>query len=463
MKALLFLAFIAICTTSVGQDSLTASLKENYLTSVATKLKKADYRMTSATRITIRKFQRLEKKILKKLETYDSAMSKQYSDEIVSFYANLNKKILNGAFSKHDQEYSPYYDTVRTSVRYAFKDTTATKRNEKSKRIIESFCSRVNLNTQISKELAGRKLLLVERFKKHDFVSSLSAINKKLYYHKLKLDELKRNTNIKKKIEDKFLSVIRNDQHFKDFFKQNSVISQLYSFTPVDAQILSSNLQSKEVIQKAISSAISSLGKSPAEFLETKLNAANEELSKLIDKSRSLNLESGRDTDIPSFKPNTQKSKSVLKRFEYGVSIDMKKNGIFPVTSDIGLSFGYKLNDKSVVGLGSSYKVGLGQSIEKIKITYEGISLRSFLDIKLKGTFWITGGYEQNYNESFQNIYQLNDVSAWQQSGLIGLSKKSLIGKHKGIKFQLLYDFLARNQMPRAATFKYRITYNFSR
>lgn len=85
----------------------------------------------------------------------------------------------------------------------------------------------------------------------------------------------------------------------------------------------------------------------------------------------------------------------------------MKSRSILPGGADIGLSIGYKLNNHSVVGFGTSYKAGLG-SIEKIKVSHEGIGLRSFMDWKLKKQFFVSGGFEMNYNSSFKNIVDVS-------------------------------------------------------
>jgi hypothetical protein len=53
----------------------------------------------------------------------------------------------------------------------------------------------------------------------------------------------------------------------------------------------------------------------------------------------------------------------------------------------LGLSVGYKLNDKSIIGIGASYKIGWGSSWKNISITNQGVGLRSFIDWQLKGAF----------------------------------------------------------------------------
>ena len=88
-------------------------------------------------------------------------------------------------------------------------------------------------------------------------------------------------------------------------------------------------------------------------------------------------------------------------------------------------------------------------------------SANPVIDWKIKGSFWISGGYEQNYKEAFKSIDQLRDYSAWQTSGLIGISKvvsvKSKI--FKKTKVQLLWDFLSYQQIPQSQPFVFRIGY----
>ena len=134
-----------------------------------------------------------------------------------------------------------------------------------------------------------------------------------------------------------------------------------------------------------------------------------------------------------------------------------------PAASDFGLSMGYKLNDRSTIGVGASYRMGWGRDIRHIKISHQGVGARTFIDWKLKGSFWLTGGYEMNYRSEFRNIEVLNKLSAWQTSGLIGLSKMvSLKTKlFKKTKAQLLWDFLSYSQRPQPQSLIFRIGYNF--
>jgi hypothetical protein len=128
----------------------------------------------------------------------------------------------------------------------------------------------------------------------------------------------------------------------------------------------------------------------------------------------------------------------------------------------MGLSIGYRLNSRGTVGIGGSYKLGWGQSINHMKLSSQGASLRSFLDFQLKKSFYLSGGYELNYQQAFTSLSQLSAVSDWTRSGLVGISKiVSLKGRLlKKTKVQLLWDFLSYSQLPKTNPFKFRVGYD---
>jgi hypothetical protein len=131
--------------------------------------------------------------------------------------------------------------------------------------------------------------------------------------------------------------------------------------------------------------------------------------------------------------------------------------------SDLGLSVGYKLSNKSTVGVGASYKLGWGNGIQHIAFSSQGAGLRSFLEIELKKSFSATGGLEYNYTTPFSSYQQLRQWNDWTKSGLIGISKTVSMKSRvfKKTKLQLLWDFLSYQQVPRTQPILFRIGYNF--
>ncbi|MEJ7769704.1 MAG: hypothetical protein WKF89_17930, partial [Chitinophagaceae bacterium] len=183
------------------------------------------------------------------------------------------------------------------------------------------------------------------------------------------------------------------------------------------------------------------------------LNQLKDKISQLVGTTRDL--------EIPDFKPNNQKVKQWKNRLELGTNLQtVKSNRFFPSTSDIGISIGYKLNDKSIIGIGGSYKMGWGKDIRHIIITHEGMGIRSFIDYKIKGNIWLTGGGEMNYKSEFDNFEVLNNYSAWQTSALVGISKKYKVSNKMKGNAQLMYDLLWKEQVPRTQPVLFRVGYH---
>jgi len=161
---------------------------------------------------------------------------------------------------------------------------------------------------------------------------------------------------------------------------------------------------------------------------------------------------------MPDFTPNQQKTKSFLQRLEYGLNMQTSGTTNFlPATLDIAPTVGYRFSQNFSAGIGGGYKIGLGRGWNHISLSHQGVSLRSYADARLKGSIWLSGGFEYQYLSAFENLRQIKNLDTWQHSALLGLSKKLKVGKKKESKIQLLYDFLAGQQTPKGQTFKFRI------
>jgi hypothetical protein len=246
--------------------------------------------------------------------------------------------------------------------------------------------------------------------------------------------------------------------------KENSQLASLFGLpenygTPASL----AGLQTRASVQGMIQQRIAAGGPNALAQVQQNLQNAQAQLSQLKDKllkSSGLQGMSG-DVDMPNFKPNTQKTKSLLKRISYGVNVQFEKNNsLMPSMSDLAGTLGYRLNANSEAGIGISYKLGLG-SIQHIRFSSQGIGFRSYLDWKIRKQFYATGGYEINYNSGFKSVQQLKNEDLWQRSALAGISKKYQISKKLKGNLQLLYDFLAYKHKPVSQPFLFRIGYNF--
>jgi hypothetical protein len=197
--------------------------------------------------------------------------------------------------------------------------------------------------------------------------------------------------------------------------------------------------------------------------LQSNLQNAESQLDGYKSKLSSLGSGNG-DLDMPNFKPNDQKTKTFLKRFEYGVDFQTTHtNYYFPMVTDFGGSLGYKLGHNNSIGIGASYKLGWGNGIQHIAFSNQGVGLRSFLQIHIKSSFSATGGVEYNYTTPFASFQNLRQIQDWTKSGLIGVTKTVSLKNRvfKKTSVSLLWDFLSYQQVPQTQAFLFRVGYTF--
>jgi hypothetical protein len=148
----------------------------------------------------------------------------------------------------------------------------------------------------------------------------------------------------------------------------------------------------------------------------------------------------------------------------YGVDFQTTQSTYyFPAMTTVGLTLGYKLGKGNDFGVGAAMKIGWGTGFNHIAVTGQGVGLRSFVDIALKGSFSATGGFEYNYTAPFTEYQQLRQIQYWTKSALIGISKsvstKSALLKQT--KLSLLWDFLSYENVPQTQPLIFRVGYNF--
>lgn len=416
--------------------------------------------------------QKQEAKLQKKLAKKDSISAKNLFGNIKEKYSSVAQKIkapTGNINATSLNEYLPGLDSLQTAFNFLGKTgmKISSVPTDKLKQIqavsaqLKGLQSQLQIAGDIKKFIKERKQLLKEQLDRFAMADQLKQVNKQVYYYQQQINEYKALINDPKKLEQKALGLIRKTPAFRDFFARNSFLAQLFpkpsSYGTPDALI---GLQTRSSVQQQLTQRLGSAGANPQQYLQQQVSQAQNELNSLKDKVNKLGGGNS-DLAIPDFKPNNQKTKSFWKRIEYGLSIQSQEtNALLPVTSDIALTAGYKLNDKSTIGIGAAYKLGWGRNISNIRLTSQGLSLRTYLDIMIKGSIWISGGYEENYQHEFTRLDQLKDMNAWQHSGLIGLTKKYKIGKNNG-NLQLLWDFLSYQQVPRTQALKFRIGYGF--
>ncbi|OQP46227.1 hypothetical protein A4H97_31180 [Niastella yeongjuensis] len=492
-KILLLIPFLCLsllfCNSSQAQEKEPVvdkiiNFPTTFFSKVQSKYSSLEDRLTKQTEKYLERLKKKEKKMKRKLAKTDSAKAEQTFGNIDEQYdkmiAGINKDSL--PVKRGSGTYMPMVDSVKTSLAFLQQNSGVLSQSKEVQDKVKGSLSQVN-ELQGKLQQADQVKAFIQQ-RKQQIKGSLSQITnlpkgltdefagfqKEAYYYSAQLKEYKDMLNDPDKMVQKGLSLLNKLPAFSSFMKQNSELASLFRLpdnygTPQSL----AGLQTRSQVQQQIQNQIASGGPNAQQMVQQNLQAAQSQLNTLKDKLNKLGGSGSGDMEIPDFKPNNQRTKSFWQRLEYGTNLQTAKNNFFPVTTDVGLSVGYKLNDKNTIGVGASYKMGWGQDIKHIKITNQGMGLRSYIDVKLKGSFYLSGGLEYNYQPigsdslNTNTVMHWNEISSWSKSGLIGISKiVSVKSKFfKKTKLQLLFDFLSYQQVPRTQPIKFRVGYNF--
>jgi len=421
------------------------------------------------------RMQSKENKLQRKVQGIDSTKAQElFTTDVTQRYTELQTKLTTTTDKLNRfplKEYVPGLDSVQTSLSFLLQNPNLS--GDKIQELqslstkLQELQGKLQTANDIQTFVREREALLKEQLMNTGLAKQLTGINKDVYYYQTRLAEYKEVLNDKEKLKDQLLATVRTLPAFQSFWQRNSYLAALFPMpagygTP---QALA-GLQTRASIQNLIAQRVGNgggTGVNPQQYFQQQVDAAQAQLSQLKDKLNKLGTNSGSsDMTMPDFKPNEEKTKSFLQRLEYGFNIQSAPSSyIIPTTTDFALTLGYKLSERKKLGIGASYKMGWGSSLKDIQISSQGIGLRSYVDVKAKGSIWVTGGFEYNYLSAFTNVQDLqNNIDIWQRSALLGLSKKYKIGKKEG-NMQLLYDFLHNQQTPPSQALKFRVGYTF--
>lgn len=425
---------------------------------------KIDQKLSQKTDRLIQQCEKQERRLYKKLlNTKDSVIARKKLSELDKEYSLL-KQGLKDDSSALTGPYIPSLDSLGIALQCKPGELGNKMALEKLNGLKQQFSQ----SDRIRKIIQERKQKLKDLCGNSLPSKYWKQLNKQVYYYNQQLKEYQGLLNDPDKLLRKGLAVLRDSKMFQEFFRKNSQLASLFLMPrdPNDPNYINSlqGLQTRSQVNAIVQQQIHSSGAMGQQVFHQNILAAQNKMNELKIKLGN-SFQRNSDEIMPEgFRPNTQKTKKFFNRFEFGTNIQTQKNtSYFPTTSELGLSLGFKLNDRSTVGLGTSFKLGLGNGWQQLNFSAEGIGLRSFIDLKLKGSIWISGGLEYNYLSRIRNIQALQLFSAWQKAGLIGISRSIPLKTKffKNSKLQLLWDFLSYQQIPRTQALICRINYNF--
>ena len=481
MRYLIAILCIALNVVVYGQttehDSAdTMQSRVNTLTSIPGKSLEyieKKYRRLGATiqkqnEKVLQRMQEKEAKIRKKLAVTDSLKAAALFGKSEERYRTLTSEV-KGQVDKtaaRVKEYIPGIDSIASGLKFLSQSPYAGVLNsEKIAGVtgsVNELQGRLQQANQVAAFIREREEQLKEQLINSGLGKQLTGLSKEVYYYKERISQYKQLLNDKKKLEQAFVNTVTRLPAFQKFMQEHSQLAQFFRLQGSEGNVVDAGgLQTRAMLQGRLQQTFSAPGINPQQYVQQQLGAAQGELDKIKNKLNELGGGGSSDMTMPEFKPNGAKTKTFWERLEYGINIqNQRSNQFIPAVSDIAATVGFKISESKVIGLGASYKLGWGSGWNNIRFSSEGIGLRSYADIKAKGSLWISGGFEYNYIQRFNNFSEIKNMETWQKSALLGITKKYKVGKREG-NMQLLYDFLANKQTPVSQPLKFRIGYIF--
>lgn len=470
-----FISFFVKAQNDSTFEQLQKFPANNFLYQTQKKVDQYKERIYHKTIKSLEKLSRWEDKIKKLLDKASPETSAQlFSDGKLSFNSLLEKyKKGESVLENNMPQYDAYRDKLSTSLKYIgnaeiYFDSVLRYKCLALSNNIKQLDNNIGETEAIDKIITERKKLLLTAAVQFIGKSKwLVKINKETYYYSETLINYKQLFDDPGKSQKLALDILNKIPAFKHFFKSNSQLSSLFSLPGNDANEANlQGLQTRAAVNTMVRNSMGTINlPQTQQLLSAQLQLAQSQLNKVKDKLLKNGISSNWDGETPlgnkAGTPNNQHSKTFKQRLDLSTNLQFgKSQGWLPSTADIGFGIGYKLNDKSTIGLGVAYKLGLG-SIKKIKFSHEGIGFRSFFDwkaanekTKIFKNIYLSGGFEMNYIPALADkkilTYTGSDtsISTWQKSGLIGFSKK-VNSKSKYIrstKIQILYDIFHPKQ-----------------
>lgn len=419
----------------------------------------------------LQRMQRQEELLAQKIGKKDSAKANAIFSGSAAIYQSLLKSqqspVPGGTVLR---QYIPSVDSIQSIFNYLSSRVTSGGAQADAINSMNGqlaiMAGRLQQSNDISEFIGNREQLLKQQLGQYGADKYLLGLNKTVYYYQQQLQGYKSILRDRTKLEQFIIDKVGVLPGFKRFWESNSFLAKLF---PVGSPTTSAGnivagLPLRQRFQNLLPSGLATTDNNadPSQLLQQKAGEAQQDIGAIQTKLSQFAgpCNAGSSAAIPDFVPDQQHNKPLKDRifFAYNFQQEAATN-LLPAIADLGLTVGVKISDKLVTGAGVAYKLGTGRGLEHIAFSSQGAALRSFVDTRIKGSWWLTGGFEYNYLRQFDKISALSKPDAWQKSALAGISKKYKIGR-KEANIQCLYDFLATRNKSITQPLQWRIGYS---
>lgn len=460
---------IVLTSSAIGQKlselNLNSDEQKKFIFSYNERVDEASKKISHQTDKKLARVRKLELKLLMKYYLVDSIKAKEFRNLSKEYLALINQNTDFKSALNNTGMYIPYFDSIGIAAKFIQKYNNFNAKDSLLKQSvnnlvknIDAIQNKLKASKNINELFKQRSEYLEQFFKNSKFTKYLNKLNKERFYYSQAINEYKTIISEPGKAELFVLNKLKKVPGFNNFMEENSFLASLFpAKTGYNSTTIPDipGLQTRKMIEKIIPvQKIEQEGGGGKDLQTQSLTILTDEFKTIKSKIKLFN----NDAEMPSFKPNTMRSKSLLKKIEIGANFQFNRsNNFIPGSMNVALQVAYKFHQNGSFGFGTVYLLGINTR-EKISITGSGVGFRSFVDYKAKKSFFINGGFEYNYVP----LTTLNNtqINKWQKSALLGISKKYRINAKLKGNVLVLYDFLHKQNFPQTQPFVFRFGYN---
>ncbi|MBE9668118.1 hypothetical protein [Mucilaginibacter boryungensis] len=458
---LLFIVALWLCQPHCvhAQEENTLIVQgSRYIDFKVKSLNKLNVRLERQQKRLLKRLTRREQRFAAKLKQKDSAAYDRYSHQLLS-YDSIQKLSQpdSAMLAKTATRHNASIDSLKAIRSFIQNKSSALNTNTQLPTTdpkLSQLQSQLNYRSYIN-DLIYQRTNTLQSIAGSNNMPAFTGIQKQVYYAKQKMNVFKEMEEEPTKAEDQAMEYLQGTDGFDKYMDKatagpNSMQNLGPNATAADLQKM--GLQTKQQVQAALQQRFGSnlSGLSPK---------MGDQIKSFQDKTQNINtakqslqsLRHLKHINRPSFKINPMRGLPFWKRIEKQYNFQTTRATIdgAPAILQLSAMAGYRQSPKLSYGIGVVEATGLGQSWTDLRLSFQGVGLRSYTAWQWQYGIGIYAGYERLYKQAaFSNTTSTDQTSApslhstntYNESILIGLTKNYHINDKWNGTIQVLYD-----------------------
>lgn len=440
------------------EESVLVVQSSRYIDFKVRSLDKLNVRLECQQKRLLKKLTRREQRFAAKLKQKDSAAYARYSHQRLS-YDSIQKLSQpdSAMLAKTAARRNTSIDSLKAIQAFIQNKSSTLNTNTQLPVIdpkLSQLQSQLNYRSYIN-ELINQRTNNLQSIAGSNNIPAFTGIQKQVYYAKQKMNVFKEMEEEPSKAEDQAMEYLQGTEGFDKYMDKatagpNSMQNLGPNATAADLQKM--GLQTKQQVQAALQQRFGSNLGGLSQKMGDQIKAFQDKTQNINTAKQSLqSLRQLKHINKPSFKINPMRGLPFWKRIEKQYNFQTTRATVDgqPAILQLSAMAGYKQSPRLSYGIGIVEATGLGQGWTNLRLSFQGVGLRTYTAWQWQYGIGAYAGYERLYKQAAFSTTANPDqtltpsphsTNIYSESILIGLTKSYHINDKWNGAIQLLYD-----------------------